>query len=78
MSTLNWWKPKNRIREVLTDIYALFYMANPDSPYGLDRANELRKNRTLHEEKIKYFTKKYARPDIANKEYNESWDFTYP
>ena len=78
MSTLNWWKPKNRIREVLTDIYALFYIANPDSPYGLDRAYELRENRTMHEEKIKYFTKKYARPDIANKEYNESWDFTYP
>jgi hypothetical protein len=53
-------------------------MANPDSPYGLARADELRYNKAMHEEKIKYFTKKYARPDIANKEYNESWDFTYP
>ena len=78
ISLLNWWKPETTIKEVLTNIYGLFYMANPDSPYGLARADELRYNRAMHEEKIKYFTKKYARPDIANKEYNESWDFTYP
>ena len=53
-------------------------MANPDSPYAFDRADELRNNKQIYEEKIKYFTRKYARPDIANKEYNESWDFTYP
>ena len=80
ISTLNWWKPQYRMMEVLTNIFGLFYMANPDSPYGLDRANELRFKRALHEEKIKAFTKKYADPRYANidKQYYDSWDFSYP
>ena len=78
ISTLNWWKPESKIKQVLSDIFALFYMANPDSPYGLDRANELRYQKNLHEDKIKYFTKKYAKPNIANTEYDQSWDFSYP
>ena len=77
ISTLNWWKPTSKIREVLSDIFALFYMANPDSPYGLDRANEFRYDRSVHEEKIRYFTKKYASYGIANKEYDHSWDFSF-
>ena len=68
ISTLNWWKPESKIREVLSDIFALFYMANPDSPYGLDRAGEFRFDRALHEEKIRYFTKKYANYQLANKD----------
>ena len=55
-------------------------MANPDSSYGLARADEFRYKRQLHEEKIRYFTKKYANPrddDIGLKQY-ESWDFSYP
>ena len=79
ISTLNWWKPEYTMIEVLTNIFGLFYMANPDSPYGLDRANELRNNRPLYEDKIKYFTKKYANPGLCNidKAYTESWDFNY-
>ena len=53
ISTLNWWKPEYTMMEVLTNIFGLFYMANPDSPYGLDRANELRHNRPLYEDKIR-------------------------
>jgi len=60
ISTLKWWKPEYKIREALTNVFALFYIANPDSPYGLDRAEEFRNNRELYEKKIKYFTKKYA------------------
>ena len=79
ISILNMWKPEYKITDVLTSIFALFYMTNPDSPYGLERADELRSNKALHEEKIKYFTKKYADPRnaVINKEYFESWDFTY-
>ena len=79
ISTLNWWKPEYKMLEVLTNIFGLFYMANPDSPYGLDRASEFRNNRELHEKKIRFFTKKYANPMSNNstKFYNESWDFTY-
>ena len=79
ISTLNWWKPEYKIREVLCKIYALFYMANPDSPYGLERGMELRNNKDLYEKKVKYFTNKYANQSHCkiDKEYNDSWDFTY-
>ena len=79
ISTLNYWRPEYKMIDVFIHIFGLFYMANPDSPYGLDRANELRFNRALHEEKIKHFTKKYANPRFANiqKKYFESWDFSY-
>ncbi len=78
ISTLNWWKPEYTMREVLTNIFALFYLGNPDSPYGLDRADEFRNNRSLYEEKIKKFTKKYANPMKGFKEYpkNENWNFS--
>ena len=60
ISILNWWKPEYKMRELLTNIFALFYMGNPDSPYDLDRVEELRNNKVIYEEKIKikYFTKK--------------------
>ena len=78
ISTLNWWKPEYKMNEVLSNIFGLFYMANPDSPYGLERANELRFQKALHEEKIKYFTNKYANPARSNinKEY-DNWDFSF-
>ena len=80
ISTLIFWKPYYKIKEVLINIFGLLYKPNPDSPYGLNRAEELRSNRQLYEEKIKFFTQKYANPKNVNidKEYNESWDFTYP
>ena len=78
ISTLNWWKPEYTMREVLTNIFALFYLGNPDSPYGLDRADEFRNNRAVYEEKIKKFTRKYANPMKGYKPYPEgqSWDFS--
>ena len=78
ISTLNWWKPEYKMREVLSNIFGLFYMANPESPYGMDRANELRFERPLHEEKIKYFTKKYAMKQGSNVDYYDYCDFSYP
>ena len=77
ISTLNWWKPIYNMREVLTNIFALFYMGNPDSPYGIDRADELRNNKQLYEDKIRYFTKKYADTTVAGRTYDTDWDFTY-
>ena len=76
LSTLNFWNPEYRMREVLTNIFALFYMGNPDSPYGIDRQVEMVKHQDLFERKVKYFTQKYASPQIGYKEYN-SWDFSY-
>ena len=78
ISTLNWWKPEYTMREVLTNIFALFYLGNPDSPYGLDRANEYRNNRAVYEEKIRKFTRKYANPMKGFKLYPQDldWDFS--
>ena len=79
ISTLKLWKPKYRMREVLPNIFALFYMVNPESAYGLERVDEFRDNRCLYENKIKYFTKKYANPIKyhINKNIDDSWDFSY-
>ena len=56
-------------------------MVNPDSPFSLDRENEYRNNRTLYEEKIRYFTNKYANVrdfiHCTNVEINGDWDFSY-
>ena len=77
LSTLNFWRPDCTIREVLTNIFALFYMGNPDSPYGIDRQSEMKNNPSLFEQKIRYFTNKYANITLGYQEYN-SWDFSYP
>ena len=77
ISTINKWKPSYTMRQVFIDIFALFYLGNPDSPFSLDRKNEMINNRPLYEEKVKYFTKKYAFIGNPYKEYT-SWDFTYP
>ena len=78
ISTLNWWKKEYDMGVAIIDIFALFYLGNPDDPYGLDRANEMKKNRELFEKKVKYFTKKYANISIGYKEYDKNWDFSYP
>ena len=78
LSTLNWWKPEYKMREVFINIFALFYKANPESPYGLDRAEEFINNRAIYEEKVKKFTKKYANPRKPYKQQSrtEDWDFS--
>ena len=76
LSTLNFWNPDYKMREVLTNIFALFYLGNPESPYGLDRQGEMMNNQELFEKKVRYFTKKYAALNLGYKEYSY-WDFTY-
>ena len=81
ISTLNWWQPQYRMREVLLNIYSLFYMHNPDSAYGTERAKEYNNQedkRAVYFEKVKYFTKKYANPHNNYTQYdrNQDWDFT--
>ena len=78
ISTLNWWKPTSNIREVLHDIFALFYMSNPKSPYGMERAEEFRHNKKLYDKKCQYFTRKYADMSIDQQTYTNDWDLTYP
>ena len=80
ISTLNWWKPEYKIREVLLNIYSLFYMANVDSPYGINRAQEYKDKKDVYVEKVKYFTKKYAKPNNPKNskqafDRDKDWDF---
>ena len=80
ISTLNWWKPEYTMKEVFTNIFGLLYSPNPESPYGLDRANEFKTNRELYEDKIKFFTRKYASPlhsKLIMHKFEDSWDFSY-
>ena len=78
LNFLNNWKPEYTMRETFIYIYGLLYRPNPDNAYGLERANEFRFNKQLYEEKIKYFTKKYANPRFCNigKIYNDC-EFSY-
>ena len=75
--SLNFWKYDSKIKQILLDIYALFYQQDTQSPFGFSRVEELNSNRDLFEKKIRYFTKKFASPNIVNKEYKEGWDFFY-
>ena len=76
LTALNNWNPKYRMRGILPNIYALFYISNMEHPYGINKLNEMKNNQTLFEEKIKYFTKKYAGPENEDTEYTR-WDFSY-
>ena len=78
LNTINQCVPERKIREVIIDIFSLLYAPNPDSPYGLDRADEYRFNRAKYEEKVKYFTKKYADINLPEIEYTSDWDFSFP
>ena len=77
ISTLNWWNPIYKMREVLLNIYLLFYCHNPDSAYGIDRPKEYNEDTAKYFEKAKYFTKKYANPmnNYINNDKTEDWNF---
>ena len=67
------------VKEILTKLYAIFYVHNPTTPYLSERASEYRKNRVLFELKAQYFTKLYANSDKINNDINisnENWDFS--
>jgi hypothetical protein len=76
VSILNWWDGKMPIRELLIKLKTVFYINNPESPYGIDRADEFTNNRSLFEKKVRYFTQKYANLINSPKNY-DIWDFTY-
>ena len=71
------WKPTTKIKEVILDILSLFFTGNPDSPFGLEIADLFKNNRQLFDNRVRYFTRKYANPSMPYKEY-DSWDFSVP
>ena len=76
LTILDNWKPEYTIREIFTYIFALLYNPNPNFAYGFERVNEFKFNRKLYEEKVKYFTKKYAGAFTFCKKHDK-WDFSY-
>ena len=64
INTLNDWEKhikKPSISQVLSNIFALFHMQNPNSAYG--DVNLYRNNRAQFDRNAKEWTKKYAGPD---------------
>ena len=60
------------------NIFALLCKENPDSPYGLERANEFIENREVYNEKAKLFTHKYGNimsPNYNKHDSTKDWDF---
>ena len=76
LSILRRWRPDFKVRDIIISIYSLFYMNNIDCDLSPVMAEEFKNNKPLYEEKIKYFTRKYANPMINYKKY-DNWDFTY-
>ena len=76
LNIINMWKPEYKVKDILVSIFSLFYMTNIDCSVNLGMGEEFRNNRALYEEKIAYFTRKYANPSIGYRTY-QNWDFTY-
>ena len=76
LSILRAWSPNFKVRDIIISIYSLFYMNNIDCELSNVMTEEFKNNKSLYEEKIKYFTRKYANPMIGHNKY-DNWDFTY-
>ena len=76
LTILRAWSPNFKVRDIIISIYSLFYMNNINCELSHVMAEEFRNNKPLYEEKIKYFTRKYANPMIGHNKY-DNWDFTY-
>ena len=78
-NSLNNWKNYFTIRKIFPEIFVLLYRNNPDCGYDSEKNKEFRLNRPLFEQKVKYFTKKYATPQYFGKiQKGIDWIFNYP
>ena len=78
-NSLHYWKNYYTIGKILPEIIVLFYKQNPDCGYDSEKNKEFRLNRPLFEQKVKYFTKKYATPQYFGKiQKGIDWIFNYP
>ena len=75
---LYYWNPSMILEDIITKLYYIFYIHNPNSPYCDERADEYKYNKSLYELKAKYFTKKYidlSFSEIKNDNYG-NWNFS--
>ena len=78
-NSLNNWKNYFTMRKIFPEIFVLLYKNNPDCGYDSEKNKEFRLNRPLFEQKVKYFTKKYATPQYFGKiQKGIDWIFNYP
>ena len=78
-NSLNNWKNYFTMRKIFPEIFVLLYKNNPDCGYDSEKNKEFRLNRLLFEQKVKYFTKKYATPQYFGKiQKGIDWIFNYP
>lgn len=76
-SVTMWWKEDTTILELFLKLYSIFYFANNDDPYGIERCDEFRYNRAFYDKKAQYFTYKYANLMKEKEDYSEKdWDFS--
>ena len=61
ISTINCWRPKTPILEIISSIYYLFYHQNPESPYSSMMAKEYKTNRYQFNKKAADWTQKYSK-----------------
>ena len=69
------WNRERKVRDILISLYSLFYMNKVDCNFSFEMSEELRNNKALYEEKVRYFTEKYANDRGFRNLQN--WDFTY-
>ena len=77
---LDYWRHHYKVRDILISIFSLFYMHNIECIYNQDFVSEVTNNKNLYNDKIRYFTQKYANIDSLenNSDTNQnSWDFSY-
>ena len=55
------WNPNRSVREILTKLYSVFYLVNPNSPYQIKMADEYRKDKNLYFFNAKKYTDQYAK-----------------
>ena len=71
---------RKKVENVLIKIIEIFSNSNIPSRIFYDKLEEYKYNKSLYEEKVKYFTTKYANPNYCDieKDYGDVWDFSYP
>ena len=77
IEALGFWKPNYSIKEIFLSIYSLFYYGNLICAFDIECANEFKNDKVVYEEKIKFFTEKYANPLIGINEKTDNRDFTF-
>ena len=57
------WNESTNVREILTKLYSIYYLLNPDNSYSEEPIYFYRKDRELYYLKVRFFTNKYAKID---------------